>query len=118
MRGIDAEAVIQKLEELQARCVADGSLVAGATHQIIQWCIDIIMQQPTVETVKTGRWVKKRRMLNGKRIETCNENGVEYTIEHKLGYYDEFYCSECGAVCSDSWNNYCGKCGLKMEGMK
>lgn len=50
MRVIDAEAVIQKFKEMQARCVADGSLIAGATHQIIQWCIDIIMQQPTVET--------------------------------------------------------------------
>ena len=107
MRVIDAEAVIQKLKELQARCIADGSLLAGATHQIIQWCIDIIMQQPTVETVKTGEWrafgeFDRRDRFIGYRIVCSNCKGNYF--EKSLNNHPFDYCPHCGAMMKRSWN--------------
>ena len=94
MRVIDAEAVIQKLEELQARRVADGSLLAGATHQIIQWCIDIIMQQPTAETEKRGAWVED---ICCDDLVMCNACGNEaYFNLDKSAYVLFDYCPWCG----------------------
>lgn len=78
----------------------------------------------TVDPVKHGYWIKKRRQIGDIHEETGYSDfdggvGIGEPITIKVDgrtEYIEWYCSECGAVCSDSWNNFCGRCGAKMDG--
>jgi hypothetical protein len=79
-----------------------------------------IDDQPTVDAtpIRHGHWVKKRAIHGGIRQYTgTDEFGNEHTITvDERMEYDDLYCSECNGRSSDSWLDYCPKCGAKMDG--
>lgn len=86
--------------------------------------LEYLAKFPVIDPVRRGHWIKKRRRLGDIHYETGYVDfdggvGVGEPITIKVDdrcEYVELYCSECGAVCSDSWNNFCGKCGADMRG--
>lgn len=105
MRLIDAGVVEQKLKKLQSKSIDNGSLLAGATYQILQWTIDVISHQPTVDPVKRGEWVEDI-CCDGRFI--CNSCGNEAYFDLDEGTYILKY------ILFD----YCPFCGAKMGGDK
>lgn len=96
MRLIDADETIQRFTEWQGKCAIKGTYLAGAAHQVVQWCIESVNAQPTIEPVKRGKW-------------ECDEDDFVPT------------CSECGkAPLVDGFSlclsPYCPHCGAKMDG--
>lgn len=116
MRLIDADALLREASKTLWWETGDTWLIVSMANQI--------QNAPTIEPVKHGHWVKKRRRIGDIHKETGyvdfdNGVGVGELITIKVDgrtEYVEMYCSECGAVCSDSWNNFCGRCGAKMDG--
>ena len=79
----------------------------------------MIDKQLTVdaETVRHGRWIKKRRHAGGfRRYTGFDDMGEKHTIIVDERFeYDDFYCSECGKQSDDNFLNYCHNCGAKMD---
>lgn len=107
MRLIDADALIEAIDEISWYSFYNGNFVNGAEcdEKALYKAIDIfatVDNAPTIEAepVKHGRWVKK-----------WHDNSL---IGHE---YEE--CPDCGCIISDTekfWDcNYCPNCGAKMD---
>lgn len=83
MRLIDADAA--DVNEINCSYSANTRL-----EDVEEWLND----QPTVDPVKHGRWVKP---VSGDGEDYCSVCKAEPPWFHPYGYYEPCYCPNCGA---------------------
>ena len=90
MRLIDADALVQMPWVLPNRMTRETALECFR---------NIVSEAPTIdaEPVRHGRWIE---------------------IRDKFNYLIGMKCSECGRRVRNCGENYCPKCGAKMDGGK
>mgnify|MGYP007115365668 CR=1 FL=1 len=88
MRLIDADVLKEYLG-----CDGDNKYSSMIMHEIAD-CID---EQPTIDA---------KPELHGHWIPICDKFGCGHGVK----------CSECKRVVKNSGENFCPKCGLKMDG--
>ena len=84
MRLIDADALIEDIDGDLTDSIAEGR------------AIEKIMNAPTIEPERTGKWIRhpeQRNIYGGKTIE-CSECQNKYVVQY---IEDEKYCRNCGA---------------------
>lgn len=94
MKVIDADEFKERLIFFQAQCEANPSYATGVMYGVLQWGIETIDEQPTIEPVKHGKWI------NG----DCSECGYPIPTDDRID------CIQKDEV------HYCYNCGAKMEG--
>ena len=97
MRLIDADALIEKLQEAVAH-KGMGAAIAGILIRYIE-------KLPTIEAepVRHGRWISEK----------CNHKPYRIKNPEKWVIYK---CSVCGYSNGRKQNNYCPNCWAKMDG--
>lgn len=117
VRLIDANAL-----EKNMRAYADNKAYCGHIELANGICkaIGRIDLAPTIDPESLrpkGRVVLKERHRGGFQIVTgTDEIGNEHTVRidtRSVG--NEPYCSACGAALADSFQDFCPRCGCKME---
>ena len=106
MRLVDADEFKEKLGFLQKECEANQNYMTGVIHGAFQCCIEVIDEQPTIESAKQGHWMQSVDDY-GCAIKICSKCGG------KMPYIIPPIMSE------DDWieaTDYCWKCGAKMDG--
>lgn len=92
MRLIDLD------EFLRQNCFdrMDGKTCEECKHHVLEVSCERLMEQPTIDPVKHGRWSRERlSSLSG-------------------GTYEVWRCSECQSAFN--WRmRYCGHCGARMD---
>ena len=115
VRPIDANALVQRLiDNGWLRC----DITDSAEMIAVLAAID---DTPTIDPESlrpVGKVVLKERHRGGFcKVRGLDEYGVEHTVMvDTRSYGKEPYCSECGAALADSFQDYCPRCGAKMEG--
>lgn len=110
MRLIDADLLKSDMHE----AIFDGD----GTYKIFGVSIRQLDSVPTVDPVKHGRIIWKKRRTGGYEYKDvrCHRCGATESVKIRSPIDEEVpYCSECGKrLCSNSLE-YCPTCGAKMD---
>lgn len=97
MRAIDADALFREMEKAQWYNNADRDEIAE----------ELVLNAPTIEPRKTGKWIIKDNPGTGWYRITCSECGEDVTSTAPcIGFYPN---------AKVTWD-YCPNCGTRMEG--
>lgn len=110
MRLIDGDALKRKYEDhkrLFCRNRIEFSTLSDkdkARVDELDNCIADILNAPTIEERKVGKWIDKG--WNGDR---------QYQMDGRGNSWHEWQCSECNHITKGAKWNFCPNCGAKME---
>jgi len=93
---------------LRENCIdrMEGKSCEECKHHVLEVSCERLMEQPTIDPVKRGRW--GHLALDDKRLWASTP----------IRYYDHVQCSCCGKVFPKMFEElpYCGVCGSRMDG--
>ena len=105
MRAIDADELKELLKEYQAECLKNPIEIMGVLYGGLGAILDVIDQQPTIEPVKLGEWIKigKHHIQEWQMMNKCSACGHSVTNSSYVDSVVYFkFCPHCGAkMCGD-----------------
>jgi rubrerythrin len=103
-RLIDADKVEELLIFLKEQCEKEQNPLTGAMWGSFQAVLEFVREQPTIEPVKRGEWIRFVETIKTPRM-LCGIDRVTYWYK----------CSICGLL-TKATSCYCPDCGSKMDG--
>ena len=103
MRLIDADELKERFISVQKKCEDKPNQISAILHGALEFCIETIDAQPTIEPVKRGKW----ELDKNRGVICCTNCGGEKPLK----YLDN------GTFHKQSFlSPYCPHCSAKMDG--